>query len=100
MMERIMARNETIDCPAGAPTLLTNGDVAALRVTNVGVAPAHLVATVGTTPPVSRGAFVPLAAGETLAADLALADLWPSLIGVNRVWCWPDSAALLAVNHA
>lgn len=95
-----MARHETVTCAAGAWTQLTSGDVTEIRCQNRGQYPIFLQATVGATPPSNSSGAVSLGAGETLAADLTLAQLFPGVSGANRVYAWAGGATEVSVSHA
>jgi hypothetical protein len=95
-----MARNDDIEIPERAWTQLTNADATAVRVSLKGSFGLLLQATNGTTPPTGLGGAIPLQGYGTLAADLALADLWPGVSGANRLWAWTDQAQTVSVSHA
>jgi len=93
-----MPKNDTVSCPAGAPTQLTDNAVTAARV--VGSQDFHLCATVDTTPPTSTAGSVMLLPWSVLAADLALADLFPGVGATLYLWAWPKSGAVdVSVSH-
>lgn len=95
-----MARNDNVACAANAWTQLTNSDIAAIRVQNYGGETLALKATVGATPPANTTGAVGLAPGEVLAADLTLADLFPGVVGANRLYAYAYSATVASVSHA
>lgn len=95
-----MPQNTTIDCAALSWTLLTNNDVTALRVANLGVEPVWLEAAVGAVPPTDTLGALPLRPGEILAADLTLAQLFPGIAGANRVYVYCPVASKMSVSHA
>jgi hypothetical protein len=95
-----MAQNTTISLAAGTWTLLTDGNVTALRVVNLGEEPIWLQATVGTTPPTTPAGALPLQPGPVLAADLTLAQLFPGVTGANRVYALAPRATSVSVSHA
>ncbi len=93
-----MPKNATVICPAGTPTQLTDTAVSAARV--VGTQDFHLCATVGTTPPGSTDGSVMLLPWSILAADLALADLFPGVGSSVYLWAWPLSGSVeVSVSH-
>ena len=93
-----MPKNDTLICPAGEPTRLTDAAVSAARV--VGEQEFKLVATLDTTPPTSVGGAVPMLPWSVLAADLALGDLFPGVGDTVYLWAWPVSAiASVSVSH-
>ena len=96
-----MARNETLDLVAGAWTQATNANITAIRVHNFGdCGVLRMQATVGAVPPVSVSGSLPLDAGETLAADLTLAELWPGVVGANRLYLLAEKSGRVSVSHA
>lgn len=95
-----MARNDTIILPQGVWTQLTNANASALRVQNLGGYTLQLQATVGAVPPSDISGAVVLRSGETLSADLTLAQLWPGVTGANRVYAISDVVAPVSVSHA
>ncbi|PIE06591.1 MAG: hypothetical protein CSA74_11640 [Rhodobacterales bacterium] len=93
-----MPKNTTVSCPAGVPTRLTDDAVAAARV--VGSQDFHLCATTGPTPPASTDGSVMLLPWSVLAADLALADLFPGVGESVHLWAWPKSGNVdVSVSH-
>ena len=95
-----MARNDTIILPQGVWTQLTNANASALRVQNLGGYTLQLQATAGAVAPTSISGAVELRSGETLSADLTLAQLWPGVTGANRVYAISDVVAPVSVSHA
>ena len=93
-----MPKNQTVSCPAGTPTQLTDNAVSAARV--IGSQDFHLCATIGTTPPVSTDGSVMLLPWSVLTADLALGDLFPGVGTSVYLWAWPLSGAVdVSVSH-
>jgi trimethylamine:corrinoid methyltransferase-like protein len=97
-------RNDSVTVPENTATQLTNANAAAIRVhadprsCSVEV---ELQATAGATAPASWAGSVVLRPGETLAADLTIAQLWPGVTGANRVWARSlRSGVSLSVSHA
>lgn len=101
-----MARNqETIVCPAGQWTQLTNSDVTQLTFQVLDV-PVYIQYTAGATAPAATqtsGALYERGLGEARRAINTLT----SLSGANRVWAMPadnsnrnDFAASVYVDHA
>lgn len=99
-----MARNqETVRCPAGQWTQLTNSDVSQLTF-QVLDTPVYIVYTAGNVAPTqTNGALYEKGLGEARRAINTLT----SLSGANRVWAMPadnsnrnDFAASVYVDHA
>ena len=95
-----MARNDDIALTRGVWTQLTNANAAAVRVQNYGGHSVYLQATVGATAPTSRAGAMHLGGGDTMAADLTIAQLWPGVTGANRIWGMTDVAGTVSVSHA
>lgn len=95
-----MAQNDDIPVSAGVWTLLSNSDITAIRVHNLSGYAVRLQAAAGAIPPISTRGSMPLPAGETLAADLTLAQLWPGVVGANRLYAYADLNLSLSVSHA
>lgn len=95
-----MPQNTNIALTAGVWGQLTNADVTALRVQNLNGYEIKIKATVGAVAPTSDAGAIVLAAGQAIAADLTLAQLFPGVSGANRVYAFSDAPALVSVSHA
>lgn len=98
-----MPKNATVSCPAGTPTQLTDTAVAAARV--VGLEDFNLCATLTATPPADIDGAIMMLPFSVLAADLALADLFPGVGASVYLWAWPvgsDASEIVrvSVSHA
>lgn len=94
-----MAKNETVTCPKGEPTQITDSAVTAARV--VGTQDFYLCATATSSAPSDTDGAIPMGGGTILAADLALEDLFPGVGSSVYLWAWPtigDTA--VSVSHA
>ena len=94
-----MPQNATVAVSARTWTQLTNSDVSALRVQNLNGYPIEIMGTVGAVAPTSDAGALVLAAGQAIAADLTLAQLFPGVSGANRVYAFSDAPALVSVSH-
>jgi hypothetical protein len=100
-----MAKNENETVTNTEWSQLTDADVTAIRVQNLGSYPLWLMATAGATPPSTTSGAIRLGAGLTMAADLTLDDLWPGVAG-TRVYALVDYSAppaasvIASVSHA
>lgn len=94
-----MPQNATVSVPAGAWTQLTNADVSAIRAQNLNGYPIKIMGTVGAVAPTTDAGAIVLAAGQAIAADLTLAQLFPGVTGANRVYAFSDAPALVSVSH-
>ena len=95
-----MPQNATVAVSARTWTQLTNSDVSALRVQNLNGYPIEIMGTVGAVAPTSDAGALVLAAGQAIAADLTLAQLFPGVSGANRVYAFSDIATTVSVSHA
>jgi len=95
-----MARNDDVTLVANIWTQLTNANAAAIRVANAGVSSVLLKATSGVAAPTNTTGSIVLNSGETLAADLTLAQLWPGVAGANRLWALSGTNSTVSVSHA
>ena len=94
------ARNDNVTLAAGAWTQITDGDVTALRVQNVGTGAIWIKARVGAGALASLGGAICLDSMVAIGADMTLADLFPGIAGANRVYAWSDNGGLVSVSHA
>lgn len=94
------ARNDNVTLAAGAWTQLTDGDVSAIRVQNVGTGAIWIKARVGAGALTTLGGAICLDALMTIGADMSLSDLFPGVSGANRVYAWSESGGLASVSHA
>ena len=94
-----MPQNATVAVPARTWTQLTNADVSALRVQNLNGYSIKIMGTVGAVAPTTDAGALVLAAGQAIAADLTLAQLFPGVSGANRVYAFSDAPALVSVSH-
>lgn len=95
------ARHQSLTVNPGAAVALTDGAVAAVRVHNPGTAIVELQATATAAAPTSRAGAVLLRGGETLAADLTLAALFPGVgTGALFLWAFAPEPVDLSVSHA
>jgi hypothetical protein len=81
-------------------TLLTNANVAVVTFQNVSASPVYVQGTSGTTPPAAGGGFLYApGAGEEA---LVLADLFPGVASVARLWARVEGPASVQVqvSHA
>lgn len=95
-----MPQNTTITCPPGVWTLLTDSDVDAVRVVNMGREGIWLQGTAGTTPPTDVDGALPLLPNQILAADLTLEQVFPGVTGANRVYALATAETRVSVSHA
>lgn len=82
-----MPKNATLSCPTGSPTQLTDTAVTAARV--VGSKDFNLCATLTATAPTDIDGAIMMLPFSVLAADLALADLFPGVGDTVYLWAWP-----------
>lgn len=89
-----MAFNDNREVPADGWVQLTANDVAALTVQANGYA-LLLKGAVGAVAPVDSKAAFRLLPGEP--ARIVLADTWPGLVGVNRLYAKSESGVGMSV---
>ena len=94
-----MPQNTNVAIPARTWTQITNADVSALRVQNINGYSIKIMGTVGAVAPTTDAGALVLAAGQAIAADLTLAQLFPGVSGANRVYAFSDAPALVSVSH-
>lgn len=92
--------NSDVSVPANTWTQLTIDNVSAIRIHNRSLFSIELAATFGVTTPTTTSGGLPLEGGETLSADLTLAQLFPGVTGANRVWAFSPVPVVLSVSHA
>lgn len=95
-----MARHDTFTVPVGIWTQLTDANATAVRVQNKSGGTLQMLATNGAVAPADMKGSLDLEVGQTLAADLTLAQLWPGVAGANRLWGWAERVTLVSVSHA
>ena len=97
-----MARNDNVEIPPAVWTQLTNANASAIRVQQVSGTSMILAlqATNGSTAPTTQVGVIVLTAGNVLAADMTIAQLWPGVDGANRVWAFANTASVASVSHA
>jgi hypothetical protein len=96
-----MPQNTTVTYPANTWTQITDASVTAIRVQNQSIFTVSLSATSSAVAPTNLSGAIELAGGETLAADLTLAQLFPGVTGATRLWVYPvGHPAVLSISHA
>jgi len=97
-----MAINSNITVTSSVAVQLTNANCSRIRVQNRSSTDAVLLmATATAVAPGSFAGGIALLPGQTLAADLTLADLWPGVAGAARVYAISTgSSVTLSVSHA
>lgn len=98
-----MPQNTTITLDQGVWQQLTNADITAARVQNVGAYEVFVQATAGTTPPASLVGALQYGPGAGFDASSTLANLFPGVSGANRLWSMCTSQPLVgkvSVSHA
>lgn len=95
-----MTQNVTISLPANTWTQISDSNIPAIRVANLGTEAIWLQATVGAVAPTNTNGALPLLPTQVLAADLTLAQLWPGVTGANRVYALSPVACRVSVSNA
>ena len=95
------AMHATLTVMPGAARSLSNGAADAARVHNLNGASIDIQVTSANVAPTSRDGALPLGVGETMAADLPLAALFPGVgAGPFFVWAFASTPTTLSVSHA
>ena len=92
-----MAQNTKILVPANTATLLTDSAVTALTFTVEGQFPVQLQGRAGTGAITTWGPTYDSGQGEL---NIAIADLFPGVSGVDRVYALAFSPTVVWVSHA
>ena len=95
----MVVHNDTTELPAREMTLLTISDVEALRAQNIGRSTVWFVGAPDTTPPANVSGGIKREPGEAITASDSLADLFPGVPNVARVFGYSESAGLVSVSH-
>lgn len=94
------ARNDNVTLAASAWTQITDGDVTAIRVQNIGTGTVWIKARVGAGALASLGGSICLDPMMTIGADTPLTELFPGVSGANRVYAWSEAGGIVSVSHA
>ena len=95
------SQHTTITVMPGPARPLSNGEATAVRIRNLNGASIDIQVTNTNVEPTSRDGALPLAVGETMVADLALAALFPGVgPGPFFVWAFASTATVVSVSHA
>lgn len=94
-----MAQNTTLTVPAGTWTQLTDADVARITFQNVGSNHVLIKATIGASTPTNFTGAVRYNPGQG-ERNVLLTDLFPGLVGGNRVYAYSPDATQVVVSHA
>lgn len=93
------ARNDTIPCPEGVPTKISDGAVANARVQ--GSKHFTLLATAADTAPEDVSGGVQMEPFTVLTGDIDLSDLFLGVTGPYYLWAWPTLGAVnVSISHA
>ena len=94
-----MAQNTTLTVPAGTWTQLTDADIARITFQNVGSNHVLIKATIGASMPTNFTGAVRYNPGQG-ERNVLLTDLFPGLVGGNRVYAYSPDATQVVVSHA
>lgn len=95
-----MSQLDTIAVPPGVWTELTNANVSAIRIQNIGNHPVQIMATTGTSEPSNSVGAMTFGRDDILAANIDLADLFPSVTAGYRVWATAENSTAVSISHA
>jgi hypothetical protein len=91
---------QNVQIPPNTWTLVTVNDVTAATFSNFGMQPVYLKGTVGATPPTSSVGAISLLPFDTRTSAETLAELFPGLGAVTRVYAYCEAPAVVSCNHA
>ena len=94
-----MAQNTTVNIPADTWTQITDGNVTSLTFQNISGNFVLVKGTVGATAPTTLPGSLRYNPGQG-ERNVALADLFPGISGVNRLYVFADSGAQMVVSNA
>ena len=96
-----MPQNVTVTAPSGVWTQLTDANVTNITFQNVSAPIMLIKGTVGATAPTDTAGALNYERGQG-ERNVALADLFPGVSGVNRVWAYASNGAQgsVMVSHA
>lgn len=89
----------TVGTKAGAWTELTSSTVESITFQNIGSAHVLLQGTSGAAAPGSVAGAWRYNPGQGERA-VPLAELFPAVVGANRVWAWCEAPGKVSVQHA
>jgi hypothetical protein len=94
-----MAQNTTISIPAATWTQLTDADVAYITFQNVGSNHIIVKGTVDGTAPTSTDGGFRYNPGQG-EKGVAIIELFPGVVGADRLWAYSADASSVVVSHA
>lgn len=94
-----MVRNKTVGLVADEWTELTADNVAEITFQNVGGSRMLIKGTAGAVAPTDLDGALAYAVGQG-ERNVALADLFPGVVGANRVFAYVKAAGAAVVSHA
>ncbi|WP_428925005.1 hypothetical protein [Marinibacterium sp. SX1] len=95
-----MPKNANVSCAPGTWTELTDADVAAIRLQNLGGYAVDIMATSDTSAPSSAVGALRLDPHDILPANVGLSDVFPGVAAGYRVWARFELGGTLSVSHA
>jgi len=94
-----MAQNTTTTIAASTWTQLTDADIARITFQNVGSNHVLIKATIGASTPTNATGAIRYNPGQG-ERNVLLTDLFPGLVGANRVYAYSPDATQIVVSHA
>jgi hypothetical protein len=94
-----MAQNTTTTIAAATWTQLTDADIARITFQNVGSNHVLIKATIGASTPTNATGAIRYNPGQG-ERNVLLTDLFPGLVGANRVYAYSPDATQIVVSHA
>lgn len=94
-----MAQNTTVNIPANVWTQITDGNVSSITFQNIAGNFVRVKGTVGATAPTDLAGSIRYNPGQG-ERNVLLADLFPGISGVNRVYVFAADGAQMVVSNA
>ena len=94
-----MAQNTTTTIAASTWTQLTDADIARITFQNVGSNHVLIKATIGASTPTNATGAIRYNPGQG-ERNVLLTDLFPGLVGANRVYAYSPDATQIVLSHA
>lgn len=94
-----MAQNDTIYLAPNEWAEVTNADATNITFQNVGSTPVFILGTVGAVAPTSMAGAIRYFPNQG-ELNVVLAELFPGVVGVTRLYAWSESSGRVMASHA
>lgn len=95
-----MARNDTLELTAGVWNEITNADVTSITFQNISPYPVFVTATTGAAPSSTEAEGTVRYNPGQGERNVQLSDLFPGVVGADRVYVISEGVATVFVSHA